>query len=291
MDDDLHGERVMLDSTQLLAYMSCPEKYRLSFIEGLEKAEPGESERPKLFGSAIHRGLEAMKLGQPPQEATRQAQAAYTVAVPESERLYRPEHLTTILKEYSIYALQNFTDWEVLEVEQPFVWQPDGQTDFLVKSDLRIKRGEDHYAINYKTTKKYVDEGFWKKWAMHFQTKAEVEAVRVKYGSCAGLILVALQFGHRTRAWKGEPPGFWCRVSHQELNVPEHQLVDWRVNVKVWLNRISLELGYPKHESNCSWCEYFELCLSSGNPQVREALYTVKPNPLAYQEVTHGPDV
>ena len=285
----------MLDSTQILTFMSCPEKYRLQFIEGLQKAEPGESERPKLFGSAIHRGLEGFNRGQPIQDATRHAQAAYTVAVPESEKLYRPEHLTTILKEYSVYHLQNFQDWRVREVEQPFSWKPDGQTEFLVKSDLRIQRGEDHYAVNYKTTRKYVDDGFWKKWLLHFQTKAEVEACRVKYGSCAGLILVVLQFGYRTRAYKGDPPGFWCRVSHQELNVPEHQLMDWRQNAIKWLHRIDEAqrgnirgIQWPKHESNCGWCEYYELCLSSGNPQVKEALYSVQENPLAYQEASHA---
>ncbi len=284
----------MLDSTQLLSYMDCPEKYRLSFIEGLQKAEPGESELPKLFGSALHRGLEAFNQALPPQEATRLAQAAYQVEVPETEHLYRPEHLTSILKEYSIYHLQNFGDWNVLEVEQPFVWQPDGQTDFLVKSDLRIQRGEDHYAVNYKTTRKYVDEGFWKKWSMHFQTKAEVEACRVKYGSCTGLILVVLQFGYRQRAYKGDPPGFWCRVSHQELNVAEHQLADWHETVKSWISRMKVDSWndetndpWPKHESNCGWCEYYELCLSSGNPQVRDSLYKTH-DALAYQKGSHG---
>ena len=278
----------MLDSTQLLSYMDCPEKFRLAFVEGYKKAELGESEWPREFGSAIHLGIACFHSGLPIQEAARHAQAAYTVNVPLSENLYKKENINRILHTYSAYALANLTDWEVLEVEQPHDWLvPVGEnTSFLVKSDLRIKRGNDYYAVNFKSTRKYVDDRFWRKWGMHFQTKAEAESVRIKFGSCAGVMLVAIQLGYRTRAWKGEPTGFWCRVTHQELNFNQAQLDDWKVQQATWVEKIIQSRQtevWGKHESNCNWCEMYEICASVGNPQVVESLY-IKSDPLAYQK-------
>lgn len=278
-----------IDNSQLQTYEECPEKYRLSYVEQLTSVN--KHNVPMWAGKAIHAGISAYLDGNKVIPVI--SNIMNQIKVEEGERLYTVENLGKAVVEWAEYMEANFGKLEVLQTERlhEFGMNPtsppsDIDVTFQVKKDLVIKWNDGVYPVEIKSTARSagLDHNFWSRWAYDEQVDAQIVSTLREYDSCAGLILTGIKLGYRQRAYRGEPAGFHCEVSHQEYNRTSEQLVDWIQNVWTWVEKMrksELSGRWGRHKSMCGWCDYNDLCQSGGNEAVKESMY-VKHDAFAY---------
>lgn len=133
------------------------------------------------------------------------------------------------------------------------------------------------FILTHNTTDKTLFKGFWKKYELDAQITRYTKFIKDKYGSCGGFIINAMQTGHRERAYKGEPAGYYQRFERQPFSRNDAQIKFWEDSEKDWAELIEVcaqKNIWPKHfGSLCGYCDYYELCMSSDSPSVRETIY------------------
>lgn len=296
------------DNSQLQAYKDCPERYRLKYIEAVQKRTSGEEDHHRNFGRGIHAALEMyykhVKAGTV--LTTKEYHAAFTdiypVSMKEDDLAKSPEGGVLLLDAYINHYDQQDRDLEILAVEVtdsfPIGKREDG-TDilFTIKLDSVVKKQGCIYSMEHKTTGKSFSYGYWGQYDPNSQMTAQSAYCLWKYGECSGVIVNALRFGHRQRAYKGEPAGFYQEFQRNVINRNKVQIADWKRDQVEWIMKIERDreltmpgMAFNKNEGQCGYCNFKEVCISVNDQQIIEQLYE-KHDPQAYLTGEGGTDL
>lgn len=279
------------DNSQLQTYKDCPERYRLRYVEGLSKIEEGRDEHDKNFGKAIHSALESHYKGGSLEASTALFKAAYPDQLSDEDFAKTQENGVKLIEAYAKHYANEDKSFEVLGVEVQDTFKV-GKIDFTVKIDLIIRKQGCIYFMDHKTTGKTFNWSYWSRFEPNPQITAYTAYCQSKYGECSGGIINALRFGHRQRAYKGEPAGFYYEFQRQLFNRNKDQVEAWKKDTMLWV--ASLEEAkrdtsnvWKKNEGQCGYCSFKEVCISCNDEQIINQLYE-RVNPLEYLNDNSG---
>lgn len=288
----------MYDNSQLQAFKDCPERYRLKYVEGLRKRESGIEDHHREFGSAIHKALEAHYKGSAQAEVIQSFKDAYPFQIDADDMAKTSESGELLLAAYvQRYAEEDKQDETLaVEVVDTFPLEPHkdgcpsresrddkacdcGVPLFTVKIDRILRKQGNVYWQDHKTTGKSFSWTYWKQFEPNPQATAYTAYCIYKFGECSGGIINALRFGHRQRAYKGEPAGFYQEFQRQVINRNPQQVAAWVEDTLRWIRDVTtdkcapLGVSWKKNEGQCMWCSFAEVCISVNDAQVIEQLY------------------
>lgn len=257
------------------SFNSCPFRYKLTYIDKLVKKDRAEESNDLIWGQAIHAGLEALYLGKDYKEAFLKV---YPADLSPFEKAKTQTNGLILLDSYLDHYRSIDTMWEVVSTEEEGVIEIDGEEGALhIDAVMRHKQSGSLYFWDHKTSKNPLSQ---KAYTMSGQITRYADYVKTKYGECAGAIINHIQVGHRLRAYKGEPAGFWVKFSREIFERTPAQIEFWKKSDSEWQRIIQESIQsnlWPKALNTlCGWCEYYELCLSGDDEQIREILYEVK---------------
>lgn len=273
------------DNSQLQTFKDCPEKYRLKMVEKLKKIEEGRDEHDKNFGKAIHSALESYYKGDTLDACKTAFKNDYPEQLNSDDLAKTQENGLTLIEAYIEHYKVEDKSLEIVSVEVKDTFKV-GDIDFTVKIDLVVKKQGCIYFVDHKTTGKTFNWTYWSRFEPNPQLTAYTAYCQAKYGECSGGIINAIKFGHRTRAYKGEPAGFHYEFQRQLFNRNRDQVQAWKEDTLRWvaiLEEAKRETSnvWRKNEGACGYCSYKEICISCADSQIIEQLYE-KHDPTGY---------
>ena len=284
-----------MDFTRVNTFLTCPEKYRLTYLESLQKIQEDRVDAPRKFGQAIHAGLQRLYT---PSMTAQEAHMAFLAVFPEAldpEDMARtPVNGLKLLDAYRHYWANQDREWKVLGVEVVDQVEIGTVEPWEVKLDLIVDTPNGIMGVDHKTTarREGFTESYWRGFEPNSQVSGYTYYLLKKYGQCSGFLINGLAIGWNQRAGKRHPQGFWYEFQRQLFNRSERQLEDWRLRMVGTMTRMRATTAlrpedvWEKNESMCGYCPFRELCLSVGDEQVKSTLYAVSDNPLAYLQET-----
>lgn len=286
----------LYDNSQLQAYKDCPERYRLKYVEGLRKREAdGKLEHHREFGSAIHKALEVHYKGGSVQEALDAFKELYPDQMDPDDMAKTTEGGLVLLEAYFKHYEREDREDETLAVEVVDTFEIAPGVEFTVKIDRILKKQGCVYWQDHKTTGKSFNWMYWKQFDPNSQASAYTAYCISKFGECSGGIINALRFGHRQRAYKGEPAGFYQEFQRQVINRNPRQVEAWKQDALEWVRGIEMDktvrlpgTSWRKNEGQCMWCANAEICISVNDEQIIEQLYE-KGDPSEYLKEGNEP--
>jgi hypothetical protein len=155
-----------------------------------------------------------------------------------------------------------------------------------VKIDLIVKKQGCVYFVDHKTTGKAFNWTYWSRFEPNPQITAYTAYCQAKFGECSGGIINAIRFGHRKRAYKGEPAGFYWEFQRQLFNRNRDQVQAWKEDTLRWVKsleeaKVKASNVWMKNEGQCGYCSYKEVCISCNDEQIKQQLYE-RVNPMEY---------
>lgn len=264
--------------SEISNYNSCPYKYSLQ-KQGWEKREDSEETTDLRFGQAIHSALEEHYKGGELAKVIDVFKNNYQEKTDKKEKSV--ESGVECLRNYISYYAEQDKDWRVIATELA-----DEVETLTGKHELHIDLVAEHlpssavYFWDHKTTSKAFSHTYWKKFELSSQMCRYTKFVKDKFGSCAGCVINGIAVGHRLRAYKGEPAGYWQKFERHIFNYSDAMLEMWLESDKQWeeLIKFSNEKGvYPKAlGSICGWCSFYPFCMAGADKELLEALYEQK---------------
>lgn len=305
---------MIIDTTQLTTWQSCPQKYFLKFICGLRKIEEGITDIDLRFGSLVHKCLEEYYNNKGITDDKIKEVWEGFVDLPESyeEKSKTKENGIKLCQDYRDTYINRDKDWEVLGTEKK-IEIPIGNDVYVVKLDLIIKVNGNIYAVEHKTTSK-ISPTFFSRFSPNTQISAQTAAVMQEYGECSGVIINALESGYVTKPILIAPEdsdvnnyaikevkyskyygkdmaycsGFHSNFQREIVNRTKEQVEDFKNNVQIEIAKLKTDISmglFGKHENFChqykAGCEFKELCLSCADQSIIENLYE-KYDPYEY---------
>lgn len=283
----------MRDNSQVLAYRRCPLSWHNKYVLGLEKIQEDSVEHDRNFGKAIHSALAEWWKQTSGESALEIFKNEYSVQLNEDDKAKTQENGLTLLAKYFERYASDKEKYELLAVEERIDFKVGGM-DFCVKCDtvVRDKKYGQVYSLEHKTTKKSLTFDYWGQYDPNSQLCAQTAGVKAKYGECAGVIVDAMSFGFRQRAYKGEPAGFHMDFGRMEYNLNQGQLDQWERSTIKTLEDIESDLKFDRWAMNtdsCRFCSYKAICQAAWQwPEDKELIlltYQQKANPLDYLNV------
>lgn len=273
-----HSEREALNH--------CPERYRLSKIEGLRKQVYDHTIHHARHGIAMHAALAKHYTHAPFTDVCEAFLNEYPTSLSPDDLAKTPENSIKALAQYISYYQEQDKNWRVLEIEQERQIDIDGEEhDLHIDLIAENLQGGGIYFWDHKIVGRAPSSSTWKGYDLSAQLTRYTEYVLQKYGQCSGAIINNITIGHRERKYKGEPAGFWCRFERHIFNRTPAQIGYWRESEKAWMKSLEFyktQDVWPKSLNKmCAYCEFYELCLSSGDEEVKNALY----KPQNYPEI------
>lgn len=269
--------------SMLSLYRSCPLKFRYRYEEHLTPLQP-PSRHDLDYGAAIDAALNVLygETG-----SVKAAQAAFAAAYP-AEKFPDPLPLWSQGKSFAngLAAIRGYAQrwheedkhWKVLFI-QDYV-KEEGEDARSVKLDLIVEDQRDGqvWAIDNKSTGKYLDANYWSSFEPDSQIRTYVDHTRRRFGHCGGFIINAISFKHRSKAYtprkgpqKGQqlPAGDWYDFGRVAFN-PNSDCLQLEVaNEAYWISRIKHDRdsglwGYNTGQCRRGGveCEYLKLCES-----------------------------
>jgi len=190
-----------------------------------------------------------------------------------------------------------------------------GEEDHELHIDLVAEnlQGGGIYFWDHKTTYKLPYPSYWKPFELSAQLTRYTAYVKEKFGQCSGAYINNVTVGYTAPYEKGKtnntyfeslknPMSFYehrekkyskyhkkdmtvvhgatAKFERQLFNRSDEMIEFWRQSDQDWIKTIEFckkNNVWPKHLGTlCGWCEMFDLCQSSNNPQIRELLYETK---------------
>lgn len=281
------------DNSQCLSHSNCPTQWRFKNLIGLDKIRENEVEHDRNFGKAIHEGLAHWFRSWNSASSLKKFQEGYTVQLNESDLAKTQENGTTLLEKYFERYASDQQKYEILAVEERIDFKVGGR-DYCVKCDavVRDRKYGQVFSLEHKTTKKSLNYQYWDKYDPNSQMCSQTAGVKSKYGECAGVIVDAMAFGYRQKAYKGEPAGFHAKFERLEKNVNDSQLAQWEKSTVKVLEDIERDVELDSFSMNtdaCVWCSYKEICRAAWSyPEDKDLIllnYQINPNPHDYLNV------
>ena len=273
-----------MDFTRVSTFLTCPEKYRLSYVEGLQKIQDDQVDAPRKFGQAIHAGLQQLYQGGTPAEIGKAFLSVFPDALDPDDLARTPVNGLKLLEAYQQFWANQDREWKVLGVEVVDQVDSGAAEPWEVKLDLIVETPTGIFGVDHKTTarREGFTESYWRGFEPNSQVSGYTYYLLKKYGQCSGFYVNGLAVGWNQRAGKRHPAGFWYEFQRQLFNRSVRQLEDWRVRMGRTISRMHTTTAWEKNEAMCGYCQFRELCMSVGDEAVKETLYQVNPEPLAY---------
>lgn len=263
------------------AYNNCPYKYMLQ-QEGLAKISGGSDAHDKNWGAAIHSGLQSHYLGKSLIEVKESFLKEYPNHLKEDDLAKSVESGLECLKKYIEFYKSQDQNWEVISTEEEGKVSIGGEDhDLHIDLVARNKQSGDIYLWDHKTSAKPASPTYWRGFELSGQLTRYCVYVKDKYGSCAGAIINNISVKHlKIKNKYGEGPGFVVNFERQLFNRTPQQIAFWRESDEAWMKQIQFSKdtnNWPRALGKlCAWCEFYELCLASGDEQIKELLYQIK---------------
>lgn len=259
------------------SYNGCPLRYKLTH-DGLKKAKDGKESCALKFGQAVHAGLEAHYKGLAWDAIEGAFKKEYAVALDDSDLARTPENGLELLRRYIAFYKTQDDVWEVIDTEHEGTIDV-ADEDHGLHIDLIAKHRQtgEIYFWDHKTTAKSPSPTYWKTYELSGQVSRYTDYIIQKYGSCGGCYINNIALGFRKKKWMGEPAGLWIKFERQLFNRTPQQLAYWRESDEAWMKQIEFSKAnnvWGKALNGlCAWCEFYDLCLASGDEQIKELLY------------------
>lgn len=282
---------MVIDNSSLQTYKDCPEKYRLKFIERLSKREDGIESHDVSFGKAVHAGLEAWYKTHSKVNMLSEFTREYGVQLDLEDKAKTLANGIAMLEGYVLHYATEDKQFEILEVEEPCEVELAPGIKFIVKRDMAVRLQGCVYVVEHKTTKKSMAWDYWGQFEPNAQVTGQTYSCIQKYGECSGVIVNAMQVGHRERMYKGEPAGAYFKFQRQVFNRTKEQCEAWRIDTLRWIDKVNAASSnntsndsWTKNEGQCRYCTFKEVCNSLADEQIIDQLYEKVSNPFSYLE-------
>lgn len=268
--------------SEIASFNNCPQQYKWR-KDGLRKQDDTHESNDRIWGQAVHKGLESHYQGKDWNAVKASFLSLYPSDLKEDDRAKSVESGLKTLEAYITYYADQDKQWKVLGTEVEDTVQI-GDEDHGLHVDLVAMHipSQSIYGWDHKTTGKQLNFTYWKKYELDAQVTRYTEFITQRYGGCAGFVINGIAVGHRLRAYKGEPAGFWQKFERQVFNRTREQIEFWKDSDQKWMRIMEWcekENVWPKNlGSLCSWCEFNALCLASGDEQIRELMYCTNKN-------------
>jgi hypothetical protein len=188
------------------------------------------------------------------------------------------------LRRYVQYYKEQDKNWKILGTEVLGVIEIGGE-----KHDLHIDlvaenlQGGGIYLWDHKTTGKTPSPTYWKAFEVSGQLSRYAAFVQNKFGQCSGVLINNITFKSLLRKNKyGEGPGLVLGFERQVFQRTKSQIEFWKRSDVEWMALMAMckdANAFPKALNRmCTYCEFYELCMSCDDPQIRELLYTRRIN-------------
>ena len=260
------------------AFNGCPQKYKWQ-KDGLKQAQDDKSQHHLKWGQGIHAGLEAHYKGQEFEAVKAAFLAHYPENLDDSDNAKTVVNGLEVLKRYVPYYASQDQVWEVLDTEHSGLLEI-GDEEHGLHIDLiaRHKQSGELYFWDHKTSGKEPGVTYWKTYEISGQVTRYTAYVQEKYGSCAGCYInnMSVKF-LKIRNKYGEGPGLVVKFERQLFNRTPQQIQFWRESDEGWMRQIQFAKEtntWPRALNGlCAYCEFYALCLASGDEQIKELLY------------------
>lgn len=271
-----------IDYSQLECYKACPRKYYNKYKQCLRKQVEDIRDVDTKFGKAIHSGLEEFY-------KTWTLEPMYAGFLKHFSVNFKGENVKTVehgLKAlelyYNQYVLQD-KDFEILDTEVFDSVILDNGIKYLVKIDLVFKHMNNVYFMDHKTTGRLTPH-WWDNFDLSSQLTGYTYYTKKKYGQCSGGWVNAINVGFRSRKYKDEPAGFYCKFERDIFNRNKEQIENWERELLIWTDRLTNDKDFPMTTSSCSnyrGCSFKQLCVSVYDESLMDSMYETY-DPIAY---------
>lgn len=268
----------MVSHSSTNRFNSCPFAFKLN-LDGLHKLAVGPESNYLVWGKAMHKALECYY---GPEHAVgadfhRAFLDAYPNDLDATNAVWTREGGVKTLEAYDHYYGEIDQQWEVMDVE--LADNPEKPT-LVIDLVARHRQSGSIYGWDHKFKAKMPFNAS-RRYELDSQITRYSAFVKQRYGDCAGFVVNTVVPGYRQRAYKGEPAGWHWKFERLIVQRTPQQIEYWERSQAEWeglIRHCQKNDLYPKHLGyGCSQCEFYELCLSADDPEVKEALYTAEP--------------
>lgn len=274
-------------------FKTCPLQCFFSNELKLEKIDEDKTEHHLRFGSAGHKALKALYLGDSLENAKKEFKEEYSKQLDEEDQAKTSENWMKVLEAYCKKQLkEDLMNWKVISVEEKDAFNYAEEDSFTLMLDLVMENkqyggiyGFDHKIVGGK--KATLSFEFWNQFEPNSQVTKYYSYITKKYGDCSGFYINAFGMGYRSRAYKGEPAGFWFRLGRQMFNRNQAQLELEEKDTAYWIKRIEdcKSSGYwGANTESCRWCSFRPVCSAGWTWQNDQELIMIQ-----YKQKTKQP--
>lgn len=152
-----------------------------------------ESNYPAAFSRALHTGLEVLHVANDLEKAKETFSAHYPAQDVNDHARTLPNGLKT-LEFYSTHY-QGDPQWKTLAAEE----MDSTEDGHVVKLDLVVqdKRNGDILGVDHKSTSKYLNFDYWKRFDPNSQITQYIRYIKEKHGRCDGFVVNAISLNWR----------------------------------------------------------------------------------------------
>lgn len=287
---------LVYDNSQLQEFKNCQYRYWLKYGEGYKKRQEGGDSHDRAFGTAIHAGLETHYKGGGWDDCKLAFTKLYPDQLQPDDLAKTQENGIRILEAYIEHYRQEDKKWKVLACEEVGEMELAPGIKYTVKIDLIVENLEHGgiYVVDHKTTGKSFDYRYWAQFEPNSQLTGYCAYAEFRFGACSGAFINGIRLGHRQRAYKGEPAGFYYEFQRQLFNRNQKQINDWKQNALGWIEQLQNAKDnnrWLKNEAACTYCQYRPICIPVWDPRDeadRECIEIqyAKVDPKAYLKAT-----
>lgn len=213
----------------------------------------------------------------------------------------------SLKKYFDQYEARDKEQWEVIATELEGLIEIDDEEHGLhIDLVARNRQTQEVYGFDHKTSKNTPN---WKACEIDSQITRYTSYIQEQFGQCAGFIINHVQLGHigskdesgrntymesnsfNWHYWENQEFGYskyhkmdmtvvWGAVGkfeRQMFNRTPEQIRFWNESDMNWMKMIEFckrEGVWPRALNKmCAYCDYYDLCLASGDEQIKELLY------------------
>lgn len=282
----------ILDGSKLTAFLTCPRAYFYEYLLGWRPETPSNH---LIFGTSWHLAMEALLLGQGPDEAYQLFLIDYRKTFgPETDALYEPKtpaNAEIVLMAYAAKYVDDLSKFDVLhtEISGTVAIAEDRKLHFRMDSVCRDLETNRIFSLEHKTGSRSYNWEY--QWPLSMQVGTYTHVLYCLYPpeEVDGVKFNAAFFGKAVRAWEALHKGLSSKYKppFEFLRLPMYrtqpQMQAWLWNAVFWADQLewqfnlladcdesdSLMTCFPQNPTACSkyfGCDYRDFCSAWRNP-------------------------